>query len=136
MMGMSTSQRENIDARIMGGELGAAVQLTDHWKADATLAYAWGKNSSDGNALPQMPPLDARFGLTYSEDNWSAGALWRVVAAQNRIDQNKGNVVGKDYDKTRRLWRVLAQRCLPDQPATGRSAPASTTCSARLTPST
>ncbi len=99
MMG-TTSQAQNIDARIMGGELGAAYQLTSNWKADATLAYAWGKNSSDGNALPQMPPLDARFGLTYSEDNWSAGALWRVVAAQNRIDQNKGNVVGKDFDKT------------------------------------
>ncbi|MBY8937290.1 TonB-dependent copper receptor [Pseudomonas fluorescens] len=100
MMGMSTSRAENIDARIMGGELGAAYRLTDNWKADATLAYAWGKNSSDGKALPQMPPLDARFGLTYTEDNWSAGALWRVVAAQNRIDQNKGNVVGKDYDKS------------------------------------
>ena len=96
----TTSQAQNIDARIMGGELGAAYRLTSNWKADATLAYAWGKNSSDGNALPQMPPLDARFGLTYSEDNWSAGALWRVVAAQNRIDQNKGNVVGKDFDKT------------------------------------
>ncbi|MFJ2485795.1 TonB-dependent copper receptor [Pseudomonas sp. NPDC087639] len=100
MMGMSTSRAENINTRIMGGELGAAYNLTDHWKADATLAYAWGKNSSDGKALPQMPPLDARFGLTYSEDNWSAGALWRVVARQNRIDQNKGNVVGKDYDKS------------------------------------
>ncbi|WP_456024534.1 TonB-dependent copper receptor [Pseudomonas protegens] len=100
MMGMSTSRAENIDARIMGGELGAAYRLTDHWKADATLAYAWGKNSSDGSALPQMPPLDARFGLTYTEDSWSAGALWRVVAAQNRIDPNKGNVVGKDYDKS------------------------------------
>ncbi len=99
MMG-TTSQAQNIDARIMGGELGAAYQLTSNWKTDATLAYAWGKNSSDGNALPQMPPLDARFGLTYSEDNWSAGALWRVVAAQNRIDLNKGNVVGKDFGKT------------------------------------
>jgi iron complex outermembrane receptor protein len=97
LMGMSTSRAENIDARIMGGELGAAYNLTDNWKADATLAYAWGKNSSDGSALPQMPPLDARFGLTYSEANWSAGALWRVVAAQHRIDANKGNVVGKDY---------------------------------------
>ncbi|WP_336353947.1 TonB-dependent copper receptor [Pseudomonas atacamensis] len=97
MMGMSTSRAENIDARIMGGELGAAYNLTDNWKADATLAYAWGKNSSDGSALPQMPPLDARFGLTYSEAEWSAGALWRVVAAQHRIDANKGNVVGKDY---------------------------------------
>ena len=31
---------ENINARIMGGELGAAYNLTSHWKADATLAYA------------------------------------------------------------------------------------------------
>ena len=94
------SQAQNINARIMGGELGAAYQLTSHWKADATLAYAWGKNSTDGKALPQMPPLDTRFGLTYSEDDWSAGALWRVVAAQNRIDRNAGNVVGKDYAKS------------------------------------
>ena len=99
MMG-TTSQARNVDARIMGGELGAAYKLTQHWKADASLAYAWGKNTSDGKALPQMPPLDARLGLTYSQDDWSAGALWRVVAAQNRIDQNKGNVVGKDFDKS------------------------------------
>ncbi|TDF85228.1 TonB-dependent copper receptor [Pseudomonas sp. H9] len=100
MMGMSNSQAQNIDARIMGGELGAAYNLTSNWKADATLAYAWGKNSSDGTALPQMPPLESRMGLTYSRDNWSAGALWRVVAAQNRIEENYGNVVGKDYEKS------------------------------------
>lgn len=99
-MGNSSSQAENINARIMGGELGAAYNLTSHWKADATLAYAWGKDTTHDTALPQMPPLDARFGLTYSQDNWSTGALWRVVAAQNRIDQNKGNVVGKDYEKS------------------------------------
>jgi len=96
----ATSQAQNVDARIMGGELGAAYQLTPNWKADAALAYAWGKNTSDGKALPQIPPLDSRFGLTYSQDDWSAGALWRVVAAQNRIDQNKGNVVGKDFSKS------------------------------------
>ena len=95
MMG-TTSQAENIDARIMGGELGAAYQLTSNWKTDATLAYAWGKNSSDGTALPQMPPLETRLGLSYSRDAWSAGALWRVVSAQTRVDLNKGNVVGKD----------------------------------------
>ncbi|MDH1633223.1 TonB-dependent copper receptor [Pseudomonas mosselii] len=98
MMGSLTSQAQNIDARIMGGELGAAYKLTENWKADATLAYAWGKNSSDGKALPQMPPLESRLGLTYSRDVWSVGALWRLVAEQNRIAQNQGNVVGKDYD--------------------------------------
>ena len=80
--------------------MGAAYQLTSNWKADATLAYAWGKNTSDGKALPQMPPLDTRLGLTYSEDDWSAGALWRVVARQDRIDRNAGNVVGKDFGKS------------------------------------
>ncbi|MCU1757284.1 TonB-dependent copper receptor [Pseudomonas helleri] len=96
----TSSQAQNINARIMGGELGAAYLLTSHWKADATLAYAWGKNTTDGKALPQMPPLDTRLGLTYSEDDWSAGALWRVVARQDRIDRNAGNVVGKDYGKS------------------------------------
>ncbi len=99
MMG-TTSQARNVDARIMGGELGAAYHLTSNWKADASLAYAWGKNTSDGKALPQMPPLDTRLGLTYSRDNWSAGGLWRVVARQNRIDLNEGNVVGKDFSKS------------------------------------
>ncbi len=98
MMGSLTSQAQNIDARIMGGELGAAYKLTENWKADATLAYAWGKNSGDGKALPQMPPLESRLGLTYSRDTWSIGALWRLVAEQNRIAKNQGNVVGKDYD--------------------------------------
>ncbi|GAB1619259.1 TonB-dependent copper receptor [Pseudomonas sp. NGC7] len=100
MMGMSTSQAQNIDARIMGGEVGAAYKLSENWKADATLAYAWGKNSSDGKALPQMPPLESRLGLTYSRDVWSVGALWRLVAAQDRIAENQGNVVGKDYEKS------------------------------------
>jgi iron complex outermembrane receptor protein len=96
MMGDST-QVENIDARIMGGELGVAYQLTRNWKTDATLAYAWGKNSSDGEALPQMPPLETRFGLTYEQAAFSAGALWRVVASQGRIAEGKGNVVGQDF---------------------------------------
>lgn len=100
MMGMSSTQAQNIDARIMGGELGAAYKLDENWKADATLAYAWGKNSSDGKALPQMPPLESRLGLSYSRDTWSVGALWRLVAAQNRIAENQGNVVGKDYEKS------------------------------------
>ena len=93
--GMNT-QADNIDARIMGGELGVAYNLNSNWKADATLAYAWGKNSSDGEALPQMPPLEARLGLTYQRDDWSAGALWRVVDGQGRVADGRGNVVGQD----------------------------------------
>lgn len=94
--GMST-QADNVDARIMGGELGVAYAFDSSWKADATLAYAWGKNSSGGEALPQMPPLEARLGLTYQRDDWSVGALWRVVDGQGRIAEGRGNVVGQDF---------------------------------------
>lgn len=97
MTGAARSRASNVDARVMGGELGAAYRLFDHWKADATLAYAWGKNSSDGRALPQMPPLESRLGLTYAREAWSAGALLRLVAPQRRIAEGQGNVVGKDY---------------------------------------
>ena len=97
--GMST-QADNIDARIMGGELGAAYTFDTNWKADATLAYAWGKNSSDDEALPQMPPLEARLGLTYQRDDWSAGALWRVVDDQGRVANLRGNVVGQDLGES------------------------------------
>jgi iron complex outermembrane receptor protein len=97
MMGMSSTRTQNVDARIMGGELGVAYRLTANWKTDAALAYAWGKNTSDGQALPQMPPLESKLGLTYEQDVWSAGALWRVVAAQDRVAVGKGNVVGQDF---------------------------------------
>ncbi|WP_312247237.1 TonB-dependent copper receptor [Stutzerimonas nitrititolerans] len=100
MMGMSSSSADNIDARIMGGELGATYRLTPNWKTDASLAYAWGKNSSDGEALPQMPPLEGRLGLTYEQGDWSAAGLWRVVAAQNRVAEGKGNVTSKDFDES------------------------------------
>ncbi|MFB0962320.1 MAG: TonB-dependent receptor, partial [Pseudomonas sp.] len=91
------SEVDNIDARIMGGELGAAYQFTSNIKGDMSLAYAYGKNSSDGRAMPQIPPLEARFGLSYEQGDFSSAALWRVVAAQNRTHENHGNVIGKDF---------------------------------------
>ena len=97
--GMNT-RADNVDARIMGGELGVAYSFASNWKADATLAYAWGKNSSDDEALPQMPPLEARLGLSYQRDDWSVGALWRVVDGQGRIAEGRGNVVGQDLDES------------------------------------
>ncbi len=96
MMGPS-SQATNVNARIAGGELGASYRVAPSWKLGATLAYAWGQNRSDGRPLPQMPPLEARLSAAYDDGTWSAGALWRIVAAQKRYALNEGNVVGKDF---------------------------------------
>ena len=96
-MGMSTTHADNIDARIMGAEMGAEYRWSDNWKSDVSLAYAWGKNSSDGEALPQMPPLEGRLGLTWERGDFSASGLWRVVAEQTRVAEGKGNVTSKDF---------------------------------------
>ncbi|MEY0765495.1 MULTISPECIES: TonB-dependent copper receptor [Providencia] len=94
------SQVENVDALIMGGELGVAQKLSDEWKADASLAYSWGENRTDGKALPQMPPLESRFGLSWEKGDWTTTGLVRVVSRQNRVAINDGNVVGKDFSKS------------------------------------
>ena len=90
------SKARNIDARTAGFELGGSYKLAPAWTAQATVAYSWGSNRSDGTALPQMPPLEARLGLDYAQGPWTAGALWRLVAAQHRYAQDQGNVVGRD----------------------------------------
>ncbi|MGN6707082.1 MAG: TonB-dependent copper receptor [Rhodanobacter sp.] len=93
---MGKSQARNVRARIAGTEAGLVYAFDDRWKGDATLAWAWGENRSDHRPLPQMPPLEARFGLTYDSGVWSAGALWRVAAAQHRAAPGSGNIVGQD----------------------------------------
>ncbi len=100
MPGMLRAEVSNVDATIAGAEMGASYRFSSNWKGDASLAYAWGENRSDDRALPQIPPLEGRLGLTYERDNWSTSGLWRVVAAQGRVAENQGTVVGKDFDES------------------------------------
>ncbi|MDR2604270.1 MAG: TonB-dependent copper receptor [Desulfovibrio sp.] len=102
-MGMSTSTTttvRNVDAHIMGGELGGSFLLFDLLRLSSSLAYAWAENTDDNRPLPQIPPLEARFGANVETDEWQAGVLWRVAARQDRVALNQGNVVGKDFGKS------------------------------------
>lgn len=93
---MGSGSAANVQAHIAGGEAGLTYAFTKHWKGDATLAYAWGRNQTEGRPLPQMPPLDLRLGLTYQSEQWSIGGLWRLDTAQHRIAIGEGNIVGQD----------------------------------------
>lgn len=90
----------NVDARTWGGEVDAAYALATHWQITGTLAYTRGENRTDDRPLAQMPPLELRTGLAYEGGPWSAGALWRVVAGQDRYALNQGNIVGQDLGRT------------------------------------
>ncbi|MGV8960994.1 MAG: TonB-dependent copper receptor [Stenotrophomonas sp.] len=99
MMG-SMSQAGNVDARIAGAEAGVDLRFDEHWKLGGTLAYAWGENRSDGGALPQMPPLEARVNAGYEGQRWSAGVLLRAVTRQDRVAPGQGNVVAQDLGQS------------------------------------
>jgi iron complex outermembrane receptor protein len=86
----------NVNATTYGAEAGMAWQLAESWKVDGSLAYVHGSNDTDGTALGQIPPLEARLGLNYDDKVWTFGGLLRAVAAQNRVAVNQGNIAGQD----------------------------------------
>lgn len=95
MMG-AMSSATNVDARIHGTEAGLEFRPSMAWTLGANLAWAWGSNTTAGTPLPQMTPLEGRFSAAWDDGRWSAGALLRIVAAQDRVALNQGNVVGRD----------------------------------------
>jgi len=96
----SMSRVDQVDADVRGGEVGVEFRPLSQWKLGATIAYSWADNRDTGAALPQIPPLDARFTLAYDNTRWSAGALLRVVDGQGRVAPGQGNVVGQDLGKS------------------------------------
>lgn len=95
-MGKLEAKSRNVDAAIAGAEAGVGYQFTDAIQADVSAMYAWGKNTDDDKALPQIAPLEGRFNLRYVQDKYNLGLLWRVVAAQDRSSYREGNIIGYD----------------------------------------
>ena len=92
---------KNVDAVIAGAEAGIGYQFTDAIQADLSTMYAWGEMKDNHDPLPQIAPLEGRFNLRYVQDKYSLGLLWRAVAKQDRINLNKGNIVGYDIAESK-----------------------------------
>lgn len=100
-MMVNAADSRNVDATIAGAEAGIGYQLTDQIQADVSAMYAWGENTTDHRALPQIPPLEGRFNLRYVQDKYNLGLLWRVVAAQDRTSYREGNIIGYDVEDSK-----------------------------------
>jgi iron complex outermembrane receptor protein len=94
--GSAVTVARNVKATTFGGEAGADYRFGDSLKASLSLAYTRGENDSDNLPLGQIPPFESRFGLDWDNGEWSLGALWRFVDAQNRYALKHGNIVGQD----------------------------------------
>ncbi len=97
MMGTRTAViTRNIDASTWGMEADASFAFNANWRLEASLAAVHGDNETDGTALAQLSPLEVRLGVYYNRDAISAGAFWRAVDEQDRVDIGKGNIAGQD----------------------------------------
>jgi len=86
----------NINATRYGSELEVKWKFAPNWSIASNLAYTYGKNRTDNLPLAQTPPLEWNNTLAFDNGKFSAGALWRVVAKQNRYSKNQGNIIGQD----------------------------------------
>jgi iron complex outermembrane receptor protein len=95
-----TTVTRNVEATTWGLEADTTYALTPTLRVTGTLASARGRNDTDERPLAQMPPLEARLGVDWTRGPWALGALWRVVAEQDRYAVGQGNVVGQDLGRT------------------------------------
>ena len=86
----------NIDAIRLGGEIEVKWEFAPNWSVSSNLAYTYGKNRTDGKPLAQTPPLEWNNTLAFDNGKFSAGALWKLVAKQNRYAKGQGNIIGQD----------------------------------------
>ena len=94
--GMMNFNVRNINASRFGGEAEVKWTFAPNWEVGTSLAYTHGKNRTDGKPLAQTPPLECNNTLAFDNGKFSAVALWRVVAKQNRYSKGQGNIVGQD----------------------------------------
>jgi iron complex outermembrane receptor protein len=94
MMPCGTSS--NVDATRLGLEGDIRHRLAGGWSVWASMAYVYAQNDNMNVPLAQTPPLEVKLGSDYTAGNWTMGGVLRVVARQDRIHYNYGNIVGLD----------------------------------------
>jgi len=76
----------NIDATLMGLETQASYKLTPFLNLSGNMAFTYGNNEEDNDALAQIPPLEGSVALEYAPDIYTIGAKFNFATRQHRID--------------------------------------------------
>lgn len=85
----------NIKARLYGFEVDGRYAF-GRFKPSASIAWTRGDNRTDGNNLPQIPPLTLAINLDYEEANrWLLQTRWELAARQDKVDTASGQDAGE-----------------------------------------
>ncbi|NEN75652.1 TonB-dependent copper receptor [Pelistega sp. NLN82] len=97
---MQEGKARNIDARRYGVEADVKWNFAPNWTVGSNIAYTYGRNRTDDRPLAQTPPLEWNNTLTWDNETYSVGLLWRVVAKQTRFAKGQGNIIGQDIGES------------------------------------
>jgi iron complex outermembrane receptor protein len=81
---------KNVDARLYGAEAVIALRLNEHLQLPLSISYVRGKNTSDDQDLPEIPPLEGSATVRYSSGKsipWWVEFGGRFVAKQDKVDE-------------------------------------------------
>ncbi|MEY3572328.1 MAG: hypothetical protein RJA77_243 [Pseudomonadota bacterium] len=93
---VSSTSVQNVDARRVGLEADARMQLSPLTKVLASLAWVRAENTTLQTPLAQTPPLEVKVAVDHQIGRWSIGGVVRLVAKQDRIHPGFGTIVGLD----------------------------------------
>ncbi len=91
----------NVDATFFGAEADFQWNVTRKWATRLNLAYTWAENDTDNRAVYQIAPFEANLLVDYTDrlgtiGTWNIGSRLRLVADQNRLDDDSSQAIGFD----------------------------------------
>ena len=91
----------NVDATLIGAEIGAAKSLSTNLAARSKIRYQYGENDSDNRALYHVRPLTADIALDWHDyapfGSYNLGANLHYAHKNSRRDSNRATGLGLDY---------------------------------------
>ena len=105
MTGAPALEFGNTDAEIYGMDLAWGYYLTDRLTVDGVLTYARGKRTHVVDNLYRLAPLNGRIGLTYEDEDWSAGLEVIGYASQDDVSAYNDEIPTAGYS----VFNALAQ---------------------------
>jgi iron complex outermembrane receptor protein len=86
----------NVEADLIGAELEGNFNWSSSLASRLTAAYVMATNTTDDRPIAQIPPLEVTASLDYKKQKWTLGGKLRLVAAQNRVDDDASTGSGLD----------------------------------------
>lgn len=88
--GMISAARtySNMDAMMLGGELGAQASMPMNLYLTTGLGYVQGQNQTSGQPLAEMPPLRGTVSLRYDIDSFFVEVIETGATTQDRVDSS------------------------------------------------